>query len=36
TDGARKSLEIQLEAYHQLGLSDAIERNKQLMQLNPL
>ncbi|HIH0944103.1 TPA: outer membrane protein assembly factor BamD [Vibrio cholerae] len=36
TEAARKSLEIQLEAYQQLGLTDAIERTKQLMQLNPL
>ncbi|EOX4224893.1 outer membrane protein assembly factor BamD, partial [Vibrio cholerae] len=30
------SLDIQLKAYQQLGLTDAIERTKQLMQLNPL
>ncbi|MGD8112003.1 outer membrane protein assembly factor BamD [Vibrio sp. TRT 21S02] len=36
TEAARKSLEIQLEAYKQLKLEDAIERTKALMELNPI
>ena len=35
TEAARKSLDIQLEAYKELGLTDAIERTKKLMELNP-
>lgn len=36
TEAARKSLIIQLEAYKQLGLTDAIQRTEQLIQLNPV
>jgi outer membrane protein assembly factor BamD len=36
TIAAKKSLEIQLEAYKQLGLQDAIQRTEQLIALNPL
>lgn len=36
TEAARKSLEIQLEAYEQLGLNEAVERTKELMKLNPI
>lgn len=35
TEAARKSLSIQLKAYQQLDLTDAAERTKQLMALNP-
>ena len=35
TEAARKSLDIQLEAYKELGLTDAIERTEKLMELNP-
>ncbi|WP_070972233.1 outer membrane protein assembly factor BamD [Vibrio sonorensis] len=35
TEAARASLKIQLEAYQQLGLQDAVERTKQLIRLNP-
>ncbi|MEF1290440.1 outer membrane protein assembly factor BamD [Vibrio sp. M260118] len=35
TEAARKSLEIQLEAYQQLGLEDAVERTQELIALNP-
>ncbi|EJN6827568.1 hypothetical protein ATY37_06585 [Vibrio cidicii] len=36
TNAARKSLAIQLKAYQQLGLEDAVARTKELMRLNPL
>lgn len=36
TMAARKSLEIQLEAYEQLGLTDAVERTKAMIELNPI
>ncbi|MBW3697038.1 outer membrane protein assembly factor BamD [Vibrio sp. T187] len=36
TVAARKSLEIQLEAYKQLGLEDAVARTEKLIELNPL
>ncbi|WED27170.1 outer membrane protein assembly factor BamD [Vibrio sp. DW001] len=36
TEAARKSLEIQLEAYQQLGLTEAVARTKELMKLNPI
>lgn len=36
TEAARKSLEIQLEAYQQLGLTEAVARTKALMELNPI
>ncbi|MDB1124795.1 outer membrane protein assembly factor BamD [Vibrio algarum] len=36
TEAARKSLEIQLEAYKQLGLTDAVARTEELMKLNPI
>ncbi|MFC1237068.1 outer membrane protein assembly factor BamD [Vibrio sp. F74] len=36
TEAARKSLEIQLEAYQQLGLTEAVARTKALMKLNPI
>ncbi|MDV7105244.1 outer membrane protein assembly factor BamD [Vibrio sp. TH_r3] len=36
TKAARQSLEIQLEAYQQLGLTESAERTKQLMELNPV
>ncbi|MGF1755729.1 outer membrane protein assembly factor BamD [Vibrio makurazakiensis] len=36
TVAARESLEIQLEAYKQLGLEDAIKRTEKLIELNPL
>ncbi|RJX70414.1 outer membrane protein assembly factor BamD [Vibrio sinensis] len=36
TEAARKSLAIQLEAYQQLGLQEAIERTTELMVLNPI
>ncbi|MFL7864373.1 outer membrane protein assembly factor BamD [Vibrio cincinnatiensis] len=35
TEAARKSLTIQLKAYQQLGLDEAVERTQQLIQLNP-
>ncbi len=35
TTAARKSLKIQLEAYQQLGLQDAVERTQQQIRLNP-
>lgn len=35
TEAARKSLRIQLEAYKQLKLEDAIERTEKLIALNP-
>ncbi|KGY12409.1 membrane protein [Vibrio tubiashii] len=35
TEAARKSLEIQLEAYQQLGLEDAVKRTQELIALNP-
>jgi len=35
TEAARKSLEIQLEAYEQLGLEDAVKRTQELIALNP-
>jgi outer membrane protein assembly factor BamD len=35
TEAARKSLKIQLEAYKQLNLQDAIERTEKLIELNP-
>ncbi|CAH8203431.1 outer membrane protein assembly factor BamD [Vibrio aestuarianus] len=35
TEAARKSLRIQLEAYKQLKLDDAIERTEKLIALNP-
>ncbi|UGA55281.1 outer membrane protein assembly factor BamD [Vibrio sp. VB16] len=36
TEAARESLEIQLEAYQQLGLTEAVARTKELMKLNPI
>ncbi len=36
TEAARKSLNIQLEAYEQLGFTESVERTKQLMALNPI
>jgi outer membrane protein assembly factor BamD len=36
TVAARKSLKIQLEAYQQLGLEDAIKHTEELIELNPL
>ncbi len=36
TKAARKSLKIQLEAYEQLGLTESVEKTKQLMALNPV
>ncbi|MEZ8810456.1 outer membrane protein assembly factor BamD [Vibrio alginolyticus] len=36
TEAARKSLTIQLEAYKQLGLEDAVARTEKLIELNPL
>ncbi|NOH98914.1 outer membrane protein assembly factor BamD [Vibrio sp. 99-70-13A1] len=36
TIAARKSLDIQLEAYRQLKLDDAAKRTEQLIELNPL
>ncbi|PTO83166.1 outer membrane protein assembly factor BamD [Vibrio splendidus] len=36
TIAARKSLDIQLEAYKQLGLEDAASRTEKLIELNPL
>lgn len=36
TVAARKSLEIQLAAYQELGLTDAATRTEKLIQLNPL
>ena len=36
TIAARKSLKIQLEAYEQLGLEDAVKRTEALIELNPL
>ena len=36
TVAARDSLNIQLKAYEQLGLTDAIARTKQLIKLNPI
>jgi outer membrane protein assembly factor BamD len=36
TKAARKSLEIQLEAYEKLGLTEAVERTKELIKLNPI
>ena len=36
TIAARKSLDIQLEAYRQLKLDDAVKRTEQLIELNPL
>ncbi|NAX35440.1 outer membrane protein assembly factor BamD, partial [Vibrio sp. V29_P1S30P107] len=35
TQAARKSLTIQLKAYQQLGLDEAVARTEQLIQLNP-
>ena len=35
TEAARKSLKIQLAAYEQLGLTEAVQRTKQLIELNP-
>lgn len=35
TEAARQSLEIQLEAYEQLGLEEQAERTRQLIDLNP-
>ncbi|NVD05795.1 outer membrane protein assembly factor BamD [Vibrio sp. JPW-9-11-11] len=35
TEAARKSLAIQLEAYQQLGLQDAVTRTERLIELNP-
>ncbi|MDF4652915.1 outer membrane protein assembly factor BamD, partial [Vibrio parahaemolyticus] len=32
----RKSLTIQLEAYKQLGLEDAVARTEKLIELNPV
>ncbi|OIQ24428.1 outer membrane protein assembly factor BamD [uncultured Vibrio sp.] len=34
TEAARKSLKIQLEAYEELGLEDAVQRTKELIELN--
>ena len=36
TEAARQSLKIQLEAYKQLGLEDAIARTEELIKLNPI
>ncbi len=36
TEAARKSLKIQLEAYKQLELQDAIARTEELIRLNPI
>ena len=36
TKAARLSLKIQLEAYQQLGLTESVERTKQLIELNPV
>ena len=36
TIAARKSLEIQLQAYEELGLQDAVARTQELIELNPL
>ncbi|GAK19099.1 LOW QUALITY PROTEIN: probable component of the lipoprotein assembly complex [Vibrio sp. JCM 19053] len=36
TEAARKSLTIQLEAYKQLGLEDAVARTEKLIELNPV
>lgn len=36
TVAARKSLEIQLEAYQQLNLTESVERTKRMMELNSL
>ncbi len=36
TEAARKSLNIQLEAYKQLGLTESEERVKELIRLNPV
>ncbi|MEF1164481.1 outer membrane protein assembly factor BamD, partial [Vibrio parahaemolyticus] len=36
TEAARKSLEIQLEAYKQLQLEDAVVRTEALIKLNPV
>ncbi|TOM16902.1 outer membrane protein assembly factor BamD, partial [Vibrio parahaemolyticus] len=36
TEAARKSLEIQLEAYKQLQLEDAVARTEALIKLNPV
>ncbi|WP_162063382.1 outer membrane protein assembly factor BamD [Vibrio taketomensis] len=36
TEAARKSLAIQLEAYEKLGLTEAVERTRELMVLNPI
>ena len=35
TEAAREALEIQLKAYQELGLDDAVQRTQALMQLNP-
>ncbi len=35
TEAARKSLEIQLAAYQELGLEDSIARTEKLIELNP-
>lgn len=35
TEAARKALNIQLQAYQELGLEEAVERTRQLMELNP-
>ncbi|SIO94351.1 outer membrane protein assembly factor BamD [Vibrio spartinae] len=35
TEAARKSLQIQLKAYQQLGLTDAVKRTQTLIKLNP-
>ncbi|WCE30244.1 outer membrane protein assembly factor BamD [Vibrio sp. SCSIO 43137] len=36
TVAARKSLQIQLEAYKQLGIQDAVARTEKLIKLNPI
>ncbi|WED22288.1 outer membrane protein assembly factor BamD [Vibrio sp. JC009] len=36
TEAAKKSLQIQLEAYKQLELTEAIERTEELIRLNPM
>lgn len=35
TEAARKSLDIQLQAYKELGLEESVKRTQQLMELNP-
>ncbi len=35
TEAARKSLEIQKQAYQELGMEDAVKRTEELMKLNP-